>query len=83
MFQSLHSVYSKLKRPSSLAWLNVWNYSTNNTWIFLSNELLSFYINSLAGFKSVTVTTFQNQPQIIYKLVIVAVLLVQLGLFLG
>lgn len=83
MFNSLYSVYSKLKRPSTLYWLNSWSYSNNNTWLFLSNELLTFYIESLKGFKTVTVSVFQAYPQVLYKLVAFALVLIQLGFLIG
>jgi hypothetical protein len=83
MFSSLYSVYEKLKRPSTLFWLNTWSYSKNNTWLFLSNELLSFYIESIKGFKTITTTTFQLYPQILYKLILISLFLVQIGFIFG
>lgn len=83
MFSNLYNVYSKLKRPSSLIWLNIWKYSNNNTWYYLSSELLTFYIESLRGFKSITITTFQIFPQILYKYSFIALLFIHAGLLVG
>lgn len=83
MFNNLFNLYSKLKRPSTLFWLNTWSYAYNNTWLFLSNELLTFYIESIRGFKTLTITTFQFYPHILYKWTTVVVFLIQIGLLLG
>lgn len=83
MLQTLYGVYSKISRPSKLFWLNIWAYSKNNTWVFLSQELLSFYIESIQGFKISTISTFQNHPNVLYRVIIASFLFIQLGLFIG
>jgi len=54
-----------------------------NSWSYLSSELLTFYIESIRGFKSVTISTYQLFPTVLYSLAVVAILLSQIGLILA